>query len=305
MGLLDRFSFSKKNDSLPTAETSKSSDAQRTRTVSFSPPDHPGHTRTVSPPTPSKPEKQRSPKPIAKMIPQRTNSTPKQATKVQRSSTQRSTGKKPELTRTPSVQTRYMQMLLHIDEIPRLHNILAAFFTWILLAGFITFPGTFTSVQQAIDRKTNDRTSQVAYKVLNTVGNVGLLWVAGVCCVIGGGGMVWLWFRWRANYVFLINRIFLPGVMNSLAGFLSTIVNVYTARQGDWSITAKVTGITTGACFGVTLFLFAFYNFWVLKKLKARHARELDSEQGHGHETVGEKISHAAHAKPLEPNSVI
>lgn len=34
-----------------------------------------------------------------------------------------------QINRQNSVQTRYMTMLLHLDEIPRLHNILAAFFT--------------------------------------------------------------------------------------------------------------------------------------------------------------------------------
>jgi hypothetical protein len=36
-----------------------------------------------------------------------------------------------------SVQTRYITMLLGLDTIPRLHNILSSFFTWILLAGFV------------------------------------------------------------------------------------------------------------------------------------------------------------------------
>jgi hypothetical protein len=37
-----------------------------------------------------------------------------------------------------------MNMLLSLDTIPRLHNILASFFGWIILAGFTIFPGTFT-----------------------------------------------------------------------------------------------------------------------------------------------------------------
>ncbi|KAL9112998.1 MAG: hypothetical protein Q9227_002863 [Pyrenula ochraceoflavens] len=253
----------------------------------------------MAPSKAAEPEKQRStdPRLNSKTLP--------------RSNTSRSTAQKPEMMRTPSVQTRYMQMLLHIDEIPRMHNILAAFFTWVLLAGFITFPGTFTSAQNALNKKhPNGEAEEVAHHVLNKVVNVGLIWVAGVCCVVGGGGMLWLWFRWRSNYIFLINRIFLPGLMNSLAGFLSTIINVYTAQHGDWSISAKATGITTGACAGVTLLLFALYNFWVLKRVKRKHAREMDVENGqtnggHEHETVGDKLKHAAHAKPLEPGSVI
>lgn len=50
--------------------------------------------------------------------------------------------------RTTSVQTQYMNMLLALDAVPRGHNIIASFFTWILLAGFVILPGTFTSLEQ-------------------------------------------------------------------------------------------------------------------------------------------------------------
>ena len=49
---------------------------------------------------------------------------------------------------TPSqMDTQYVNMLLALDDIPTLYNMLAKFFNWILLAGFILFPGTFTSLQ--------------------------------------------------------------------------------------------------------------------------------------------------------------
>ena len=111
------------------------------------------------------------------------------------------------LRRTTSVQTQYMDMLLGMDQIPRLHNILASFFTYILLAGFIVFPGTFTSLEDYKD--TNTATSGIEKKLVNTVAHVPLLWIAGTCCVIGGVGMILLWYRWRDNYVWLINRIFM------------------------------------------------------------------------------------------------
>ena len=101
------------------------------------------------------------------------------------------------LARTPSVRTRYMEMLLHLDEIPRLHNILAAFFTWILLAGFIVLPGTFTSLQRARSRADDD----IEREILDKVANLPLLWVAGVCVVLGAVGMIWLWIRWRASFL--------------------------------------------------------------------------------------------------------
>ena len=43
------------------------------------------------------------------------------------------------------MQTRYVQMLLALDGISPLFNVLSAFFTWILLAGFVLLPGTFAS----------------------------------------------------------------------------------------------------------------------------------------------------------------
>lgn len=202
-----------------------------------------------------------------------------------------------------------MEMLLQIDEIPRLHNILSAFFTWILLAGYLVFPATFASLQKSIKNENDgEETTVVAEKALHTIKNVGLLWVAGACCIVGALGMTWLWFRWRQNYVWLINRIFLPGLLNSIAGIISTVVNVTTSQQGQWSVTAKVTAIVTGACTGVTLLLFAMYNFWVLKRLKRQHAREVEVEfagQEEHQDTIAEKIKHAAHAKPLEPGSVV
>jgi len=91
-------------------------------------------------------------------------------------------------------------MLLALDTIPRLHNILASFFTWILLAGFVIFPGTFTSIQ-SLDTNSEVSASHTATEILHTVKHIDLLVIAGICCGIGAGGMVWLWWRWRENFV--------------------------------------------------------------------------------------------------------
>ena len=106
-----------------------------------------------------------------------------------------------------SVQTRYMDMLLAMDTIPRLHNILSSFFTWILLAGFIIFPGTFTTIS-SLDSQAIPG-NHTASTIIASVKNIPLLVIAGVCAGIGAVGMVWLWWRWRQNYVWLLNKIFL------------------------------------------------------------------------------------------------
>lgn len=116
---------------------------------------------------------------------------------------------RPNYSTQPSAQTRYVDMLLDMDNIPRSHNLLASFSTWILLAGFIVVPGTFVSVEDNKTLQKGAKNSKVEHAVLDTVKHASLIWVAGFCCLVGSAGMVWLWWRWRSNYVWLINKIFL------------------------------------------------------------------------------------------------
>lgn len=122
-------------------------------------------------------------------------------------------------------------MLLELDNVPRLHNILASFFTWILLAGYIVFPATFNKLQtdEDLDKEAN---SALKAHALETVRNVPLLYVAAFACGVGVIGCLWLWWTHRKNYVWVINRIFLPALMNSIAGLISTLVNIYSAQDG-------------------------------------------------------------------------
>jgi hypothetical protein len=67
-------------------------------------------------------------------------------------------------------------MLLALDDIPPFWNLLASFFTWILLAGFLLFPGTFTSWrdEQAQATGTAGVTDDVKRAVLGVVEHVPL-----------------------------------------------------------------------------------------------------------------------------------
>jgi len=202
-----------------------------------------------------------------------------------------------------SVQTRYMEMLLALDEIPRVHNILANFFTWILLAGFVIFPGTFTSLQ-SFENDSSIPGDATLSTIINSIKNLPLLVIAGVCCGIGAAGMLWLWWRWRQNYVWLLNKIFLPGVLNSLAGLINTLINVYTQQSGRWNITAEVTAIVTGTIMVITAILFLIYNMWVLQRVKRSHTREMETAM-HGEEGLIEKVERKYHEPALEPGSVV
>lgn len=83
---------------------------------------------------------------------------------------------------------------------------------------------------------------------------------------------------------------------------------MYSQQGGDWSVTARVTAIVTGACMGVMGALFGVYNFWVLEGVKRGHRRDMEGwEQGNGHEGEGlvEKVNRKAREPALEPGSVV
>ncbi|KAF7898234.1 hypothetical protein EAF00_004680 [Botryotinia globosa] len=206
------------------------------------------------------------------------------------------------LNRQNSVQTRYMNMLLSLDTIPRMHNIYISFFNWILLAGFIIFPGTFTSLQSLPSSPLpSDLPDATTQHILHAAKNIPLLWIASFSCGIGAMGMLWLWHTHRRNYVWLLNKIFLPGCLNSVAGFVGTLVGVYGQQKGAWSITARVTAIVTATIACITGILFVFYNFWSLRRVKSTHEKEMKSFD----EGFVEKIRRKKDEPALEPGSVV
>ncbi|KAJ7319065.1 hypothetical protein DFH08DRAFT_970962 [Mycena albidolilacea] len=221
------------------------------------------------------------------------------------------------LQRADSQNTRYMNMLLALDGIPRVHNMLAAFFTWILLAGFVLLPGTFTSLQSA-GAGANEKA------LIDAVQHVPLFVIAFVCSGIGVLGMLWLWWRWNQNYIWLNNRIFLcvsrfvkgrhriethnharsPGALNSVAGIISTLVNVYSAQHGEFVETSKITIIVTVVsavvCGGLTL----LYSMVKLKSVREAHNRRVGRERAGRHgEGILEEIKRKANV--IEPEAGI
>lgn len=57
-----------------------------------------------------------------------------------------------------------------------------------------------------------------------------------------------------------------------MAGFLSTIINIYTARRGFWSSTAIATAAATGTTAAILLVLFLVLE-WLLKRVVDDHER--------------------------------
>ncbi|EIW75734.1 hypothetical protein CONPUDRAFT_65699 [Coniophora puteana RWD-64-598 SS2] len=183
-----------------------------------------------------------------------------------------------------AAQTRYVNMLLALDDIPELFNMGASFATWILLAGYVLFPGTFDTLssQQGL--------GSAETLLVNAVTDIPLFVIAWICTGIGAVGMCYLWWRWQNNYIWLCNRIFLPGLLNSLAGIISTLTSVFGAQHGVFTATSKSTIIVTGAVAGICAALFGFYQFVLVRRIRREHQKTVGIEMAgrHGEGVVGE-----------------
>ncbi|KAG0156276.1 hypothetical protein PDIDSM_3453 [Penicillium digitatum] len=168
-------------------------------------------------------------------------------------------------------ESSYVRMILEADGIAWQDNVLASTAHWILLAGYLVIPGTFTSLQKSDTVRNDLAENETGEWILNTIQNPPLLAIACVLFISGLAIMGWLFWEYRGNYIWLINRIFIPTLLNALAGFLTTIISLYTAHDGDWSIMVLLTVITSGLSVACSLILLYIYKFGKLQKLKREH----------------------------------
>ncbi|KAE8330304.1 hypothetical protein BDV39DRAFT_202109 [Aspergillus sergii] len=173
-----------------------------------------------------------------------------------------------------TVQTVYIGMLLELQEIHWSYNFLAGIAGWSLLAGFLVIPGTFTTLQKSSAFEESLRQSNAEKLILDTIQNPPLVAMAWLFLGTGAGLMLFLFLRWRHNYIWLINRLFIPTSLNTLAGLLTAVINVFTAKDGYWSIMALLTVITSGLLAAMSLALVIIYQFWKLRLVKDDHYRE-------------------------------
>ena len=101
--------------------------------------------------------------------------------------------------------TQYQRKVLEADAVKVGYNILAALYSWLLLAGFVVAPGTFTSLQKAGMLGKFDAGKLVP----KAVQHMPSFWIAIVCCSVGMVGLLWLWWKLKDNYVWLATKLFL------------------------------------------------------------------------------------------------
>lgn len=194
------------------------------------------------------------------------------------------------------LETRYVRMILEADKAPWQYNLLASGAHWVLLAGYLVVPGTFTSLQKSDTLHNTLSDNEAGEIILKSIQNPPLLALASVFFVVGLGFLGWLYHDFRSNYIWLINRIFMcvmnafsarpsmysliwesladitrPALLNSSAGLLTTMISIYTGHGGDWSIMALLTVIASSISAASSFFLLIVYKVVKLGEVKRQH----------------------------------
>ena len=68
-----------------------------------------------------------------------------------------------------------------------------------------------------------------------------------------------------------------PTLLNAVAGLLTILINLYTARDGNWSIMALLAIIAAGLSAACSLALVVIYKFGKLEKVKREHDLEVNA----------------------------
>lgn len=108
-----------------------------------------------------------------------------------------------------SHDTRYTRMLKEEAQMDWKYNFYANAANWILLAGYLVVPGTFTSLNKSNEVEKTLQSNDAGRVVLKTLQNPPLLAIACLFLVAGATTLGYLSIMFRKTYSWLINRIFL------------------------------------------------------------------------------------------------
>lgn len=196
-----------------------------------------------------------------------------------------------------------MNMAMSTQRIPRAHNILSNLFAWMMLLAFIIAPANFCAPPSSAGAGTvrsahGSSSSSSTEEPYRSVPSVGLLAASCAMFGLGGLGMLWLALRWRRNFIWLMNRIYLPLMLNSLAGLIASLV-IVDIQDGMWfSVAAYVSLAIEGFTLVLSGGLFFYTNYLLLGKLKREHARETSTKN------VVDLVK-AGKRPPFAPGSVV
>ena len=127
------------------------------------------------------------------------------------------------LSREPlSLETRYVRMIVESEQAPWKDNLLASAAQWILLAGYLVLPGTFTSLEKSNSVNQTLGDNEAGEAILSTIQHPPLLALAVFLFILGATMIGWLFWEYRGNYIWLVHRLFMYAEVHSGKQFMLT-----------------------------------------------------------------------------------
>ena len=108
--------------------------------------------------------------------------------------------------------TLYTQMLKEEAQMNWKYNLCAGAANWVLLAGYLVVPGTFTSLEHSDLIEHRLQGNDAGRVLLKTIQNPPLLVIACIFLVAGSLVLGRLSVKFKDSYIWLINRIFMWGL---------------------------------------------------------------------------------------------
>lgn len=108
-----------------------------------------------------------------------------------------------------SPETLYMQKMIEADRVIWEYNILASASRWILLAGYLILPGSFTNLQNSQGASHEIGQTHVGKAILIQIQNPPLISLGCLFFCVGSCGMGALYWKNQDNYIWLVNRLFM------------------------------------------------------------------------------------------------
>jgi hypothetical protein len=105
--------------------------------------------------------------------------------------------------------TLYTKMLKDEAQMDWRYNLCANAANWVLLAGYVIIPGTFTSLKKSSEVQDALQTNGAGRVVLKTIQNPPLLVISFLFLIAGSAMLGWLWVKFNTCYPWLINKTFL------------------------------------------------------------------------------------------------
>lgn len=177
-----------------------------------------------------------------------------------------------------------------------------------VLLAFVLAPANFTSPSTAARLSTKDVATATAVSptplpsatttLQHEIPSVALLGASAAIFGLGVLGMAYLALCWRHNYIWLLNRIYLPLVLHSLAGLAASLVVVDIQHRMWWSVAAYVSVAIEGATLVFAGAMFVLIDRMLLGKLKREHDRQNSSK------SVVDLVK-AGKRPPFAPGSVV